>query len=133
MDIDEDTELCFTTIDNNKGSEHSNDTENTADHRDQSKIYDEYRQLLTEHHVSERDQQYILNLFVKEKRDESEIKLFFQLLPYLNGMHNLEEVMYEEKLNRSDLFSFLDKFKSMIVLSTYEDPNPLLRINVRIN
>jgi hypothetical protein len=54
-------------------------------------------------------------------------------MPYYNGLTNLEAIMYYEKLNRSDLLAFLDKFNDILMVSTYEDPNPLIRINVKIN
>ncbi len=41
--------------------------------------------------------------------------------------------MYNKKLNRSDLITFLDKFKDLIMVNCYEDPNPIVRINVKIN
>jgi hypothetical protein len=56
-----------------------------------------------------------------------------RLLNYLNGMFNFEEIMYNKKLNRSDLITFLDKFKDLIMVNCYEDPNPIVRINVKIN
>lgn len=47
-------------------------------------------------------------------------------------MSNMEAIIYYEQLNRSDLMTFLDKFKDLILVSNYEDPNPLVRINVKI-
>ncbi len=56
-----------------------------------------------------------------------------RLLNYYNGLFNLEAIMYYEKLSRSELITFLDKFKNLLMVTTYEDPNPLIRINSKIN
>ena len=54
-------------------------------------------------------------------------------MPYYNGKFNIEAIIYFEKLNRSDMMSFLDKFKDLLIITEYEDPNPLMRINSKIN
>ncbi len=56
------------------GSEHSNDTENTE--QNISTVYDEYREILNEYNVSEKNQQYIFKAF--EQKTEQDIKLFMQ-------------------------------------------------------
>jgi hypothetical protein len=139
--LEEETE--FSLIDNNKtgatgvagaggggGSEHSNDTENT-DQKDLSAVYDEYREIFNEYHVNEKDQHYIFKSF--ENKSEQSIKLFMQLMPYYNGLSNMESIIYNEQLTRSELVTFLDKFKDLLIVSCYEDPNPLIRINAKIN
>lgn len=55
-----------------------------------------------------------------------------RLMPYYNGMTNIEAIIYYEQINRSDLITFLDKFKDLIMTSTYEDQNPLVRLPVKI-
>lgn len=112
------------------GSEHSNDTENT-DQKDLTAIYDEYREIFNEYKVNEKDQHYIFKSF--ESKSEQDIKLFMQLMPYYNGLTNLEAIIYNEQLTRSDLITFLDKFKDLLIVSCYEDPNPLIRINAKTN
>lgn len=112
------------------GSEHSNDTENT-DQKDLSAVYDEYRVVFNEYNVNEKDQHYIFKSF--ENRNEQDIKLFMQLMPYYNGLANMEAIIYNEQLTRSELVTFLDKFKDLLIASCYEDPNPLIRINAKIN
>ena len=52
-------------------------------------------------------------------------------MPYYNGISTLEAIIYYEKLNRSELIAFLDRFKDLLMVSNYEDPNPLVRINVK--
>lgn len=53
-------------------------------------------------------------------------------MPYYNGLTNLEAIIYYEQLNRSELITFLDKFKDVLMVSTYEDPNPLVRLPVKL-
>lgn len=57
---------------------------------------------------------------------------FFRLVPYFNGIYNLESVVYNEQISSSDLYILVDKFKDLLFVSSYEDPNPLIRINIRI-
>ena len=57
---------------------------------------------------------------------------FFRFLKYFDGTYNIEEIMFEEKVSRSEIFMVLETFKEILVTCVYEDPNPLLRINVRI-
>ncbi|CAF0863859.1 unnamed protein product [Brachionus calyciflorus] len=125
----DDDSMNDSRLENCAESENSNDTENT-DHKNSCLSYDEFREVLTECKISEKDQQYIFKAF--ESRHPDSIKQFMQLVPYFNGQSNLEEIIYHEKLNRSDLYILLDKFKDMLFVSTYEDPNPLIRINVKI-
>lgn len=47
-------------------------------------------------------------------------------------MYNLESIVYNEQISFSDLYILLDKFKDLLFVSTYEDPNPLIRINIGI-
>ena len=54
-------------------------------------------------------------------------------MPYYNGATNIEAIIYYEKLNKSDMTTFLDKFKDLLIVTEYEDPNPLIRINSKIN
>jgi len=59
--------------------------------------------------------------------------IYLRLMPYYNGLTNLEAIIYYEQLNRSELITFLDKFKDVLMVSTYEDPNPLVRLSVKMN
>lgn len=115
---------------NEAGSENSNDTENT-DQKDLSGIYEKYREIFIEHNISDKDQQYIFKAF--EHKSENDIDLFIRLMPYYNGTYNIEAIIFYEKLNRSDMITFLDKFKDLLIVTEYEDPNPLIRINSKIN
>ncbi len=137
MIIEEENELSLienktanTTATGGAGSEHSNDTEN-MDQKDLSIVYDEYREILKEYNVNEKDQHYIFKSF--ENKNEQDVKLFIQLMSYYNGLFNMEAIIYNEQLTRSELITFLDKFKDLLIVSCYEDPNPLIRINAKIN
>lgn len=45
-----------------------------------------------------------------------------RLLHYFRGRHHLEEIMYNENTRRSQLLMLLDKFRSVLVVTTHEDP-----------
>lgn len=45
-----------------------------------------------------------------------------RLLQYFRGRHHLEEIMYNENTRRSQLLMLLDKFRSVLVVTTHEDP-----------
>ena len=96
-----------------------------------SAVYDEYREIFNDYQVNEKDQHYIFKSF--ENKSEHDIRLFMQLMPYFNGLSNMEAIIYSEQLIRSELVTFLDKFKDLLIVSNYEDPNPLIRINAKVN
>ena len=60
------------------------------------------------------------------------VVFFCRMLPYFNGLYNVEEMIYYEKLSRSELTMMLDMFKDILTITVHEDPNPIIRINVRI-
>lgn len=45
-----------------------------------------------------------------------------RLLHYFRGRHHLEEIMYHENTRRSQLLMLFDKFRSVLVVTTHEDP-----------
>ena len=45
-----------------------------------------------------------------------------RLLHYFRGRHHLEEIMYNENTRRSQLLMLFDKFRSVLVVTTHEDP-----------
>lgn len=45
-----------------------------------------------------------------------------RLLHYFRGRHHLEEIMYNENTRRSQLLTLFDKFRSVLVVTTHEDP-----------
>jgi hypothetical protein len=58
-----------------KESEKSNDTE-YLEQKDLAQVYEEYRQLFTEHGINVKDQQYIFKSF--ERKSETDKSLFMQ-------------------------------------------------------
>ena len=89
MSLDEDTEVSIMSGRNAgfiggaaggaPGSEHSNDTENT-DQKDMSALYEDYRDLFAQHHVTEKNQKLIFKAF--EQKAEHDIKLFIQWIQF---------------------------------------------------
>lgn len=45
-----------------------------------------------------------------------------RLLHYFRGRHHLEEIMYNENVRRSHLLMLFDKFRSVLVVTSHEDP-----------
>jgi hypothetical protein len=134
------------------GSEHS--TENDANEYKDGLIFEKYRKMLAEKtELNEKEQQHVLRILHAKQEQERERRLFmrfyncdsssdssfliiiiilFRFLKYFNGTMNIEEIIYEEKVNRSDIYMILEAFKEILITCVYEDPNPLLRINVKI-
>lgn len=48
--------------------------------------------------------------------------LLHRLLHYFRGRHHLEEIMYNENMRRSQLLMLFDKFRSVLVVTSHEDP-----------
>ncbi|KAH9525421.1 Nitrogen permease regulator-like 3 [Bulinus truncatus] len=55
-------------------------------------------------------------------KNSEDLSLFAKLVPYFNGKHHLEEIMFYEGLTRSQLVSLLDKFKEVLIMCSHEDP-----------
>lgn len=72
---DEDNEYSISRLEYGACSENSNDTEN-AEYRNSALCYDEFRQILSNMKISEKDQQYIFKAF--EVKCEADIKLFMR-------------------------------------------------------
>ncbi|XP_064625379.1 GATOR1 complex protein NPRL3-like [Lineus longissimus] len=51
-----------------------------------------------------------------------DLKTFAKLSPYFNGKHHLEDIMYYENVRRSQLLTLLDKFRSVLITCTHQDP-----------
>lgn len=75
-----------------------------------------------------------LNLFDlddddEEKREKAlrerlkgrrELPLFFKLLPYFNGEHHLEDIMWRKNIQRSRLLSLIEAFADVLTTCTHE-------------
>ncbi|KAL8613162.1 Nitrogen permease regulator-like 3 [Nucella lapillus] len=49
-----------------------------------------------------------------------DLQLLARLLPYFNGRHHLEEVMFYEDMRRSQLLTLIEKFKDVLIVVTHE-------------
>ncbi|XP_072167611.1 GATOR1 complex protein NPRL3-like [Diadema setosum] len=74
--------------------------------------------MLTEHLTAEEKQSV---LAVPHANINEDLKLFARLCPYMRGRHHLEEIMYYENVNRSQLHALLDKFKDVLVTCSHQD------------
>ncbi|XP_006146399.1 GATOR complex protein NPRL3 isoform X4 [Tupaia chinensis] len=70
--------------------------------------------------LSEHERAAILS--VPAAQNPEDLRMFARLLHYFRGRHHLEEVMYSENTRRSQLLALLDKFRSVLVVTTHEDP-----------
>ncbi|OTF72552.1 hypothetical protein BLA29_014003, partial [Euroglyphus maynei] len=50
-----------------------------------------------------------------------DIRLFTRLLPYFDGHHHIEDIMYYENLRRSNILTLIDKFRDVLIVCQYED------------
>ncbi|KAK2509073.1 hypothetical protein MC885_018069, partial [Smutsia gigantea] len=70
--------------------------------------------------LSEHERAAILS--VPAAQNPEDLRMFARLLHYFRGRHHLEEIMYNENTRRSQLLMLLDKFRSVLVVTTHEDP-----------
>ncbi|XP_064334301.1 GATOR1 complex protein NPRL3 isoform X4 [Camelus dromedarius] len=70
--------------------------------------------------LSEHERAAILS--VPAAQNPEDLRMFARLLHYFRGRHHLEEIMYNENTRRSQLLTLLDKFRSVLVVTTHEDP-----------
>ena len=48
--------------------------------------------------------------------------IYFRLLPYFDGEHHIEEIMYLENMRRSQLVPIIDKFRPVLLITDHQDP-----------
>nr|XP_008536590.1 PREDICTED: nitrogen permease regulator 3-like protein isoform X2 [Equus przewalskii] len=70
--------------------------------------------------LSEHERAAILS--VPAAQNPEDLRTFARLLHYFRGRHHLEEIMYNENTRRSQLLTLFDKFRSVLVVTTHEDP-----------
>uniref|UniRef100_A0A8C9UTM3 GATOR complex protein NPRL3 n=1 Tax=Spermophilus dauricus TaxID=99837 RepID=A0A8C9UTM3_SPEDA len=70
--------------------------------------------------LSEHERAAILS--VPAAQNPEDLRMFARLLHYFRGHHHLEEIMYNENTRRSQLLMLFDKFRSVLVVTTHEDP-----------
>ncbi|KAJ9479479.1 Nitrogen permease regulator 3 [Pseudozyma hubeiensis] len=63
--------------------------------------------------ASRRENEYIATMV--ENKDANTTKLFFRLLPYLNGKHTIDEIEYRVGMRRRDIRRLLKTFREFIV------------------
>ncbi|NXF10115.1 NPRL3 protein, partial [Smithornis capensis] len=61
-------------------------------------------------------------LSVPAAQNPEDLRMFARLLHYFRGRHHLEEIMYNENMRRSQLLMLFDKFRSVLVVTSHEDP-----------
>ncbi|XP_038069233.1 GATOR complex protein NPRL3-like [Patiria miniata] len=69
--------------------------------------------------LTEAERQCVMNVPAAKKPED--LKLFARLCPYFRGRHHLEEIMYYENVNRSQVYMLLEKFKQVLVVCTHQD------------
>ncbi|XP_044791917.1 GATOR complex protein NPRL3 isoform X5 [Bubalus bubalis] len=70
--------------------------------------------------LSEHERAAILS--VPAAQNPEDLRMLARLLHYFRGRHHLEEIMYNENTRRSQLLALVDKFRSVLVVTTHEDP-----------
>lgn len=70
--------------------------------------------------LSEHEREAILS--VPAAQNPEDLRMFARLLHYFRGRHHLEEIMYNENFRRSHLLMLFDKFRSVLVVTSHEDP-----------
>lgn len=50
-----------------------------------------------------------------------DIRMFAKLVPYFDGDHHIEDIMYYENLRRSYILTLIDKFRDVLIICHYED------------
>ncbi|KAM4820289.1 GATOR1 complex protein NPRL3 isoform 3-T3 [Thomomys bottae] len=70
--------------------------------------------------LSEHERAAILS--VPAAQNPEDLRMFARLLHYFRGRHHLEEIMYNENARRSQLLTLIDKFRSVLLVTTHEDP-----------
>ena len=70
--------------------------------------------------LSEHERAAILS--VPAAQNPEDLRMFARLLHYFRGRHHLEEIMYNENTRRSQLLALVDKFRSVLVVTSHEDP-----------
>ncbi|XP_033631245.1 GATOR complex protein NPRL3-like [Asterias rubens] len=69
--------------------------------------------------LNETERHCVMN--VPAARNPEDLKLFARLCQYFRGRHHLEEIMYYENVNRSQVYMLLEKFKQVLVICTHQD------------
>jgi len=60
-------------------------------------------------------------LEIPSSRNQDDLKLLIRLIPYFDGKHHIEDIMFFENLDRSQILILCDKFRSVLLTCHYED------------
>lgn len=60
-------------------------------------------------------------LSIPSSRCWDDLKLLIRLMPYFNGKHHIEDIMFLENLERSQVLILCDKFRDILITCHYED------------
>lgn len=60
-------------------------------------------------------------LAVPSSKNPDDLRLFTRLIPYFNGKHHVEDIMFFENLERSQVLILCDKFRDILFTCHYED------------
>lgn len=62
------------------------------------------------------------NIFaVPSSKNPDDLKLLIRLIPYFDGKHHIEDIMFLENLERSQVLILCDKFRDILFTCHYED------------
>lgn len=60
-------------------------------------------------------------LSIPSSKNVEDLKLLIKLMPYFNGRHHVEDIMFGENLERSQVLILCDKFRDILFTAHYED------------
>lgn len=60
-------------------------------------------------------------LVIPSSNNPEDLKLLIRLIPYFDGKHHIEDVMFFENLERSQVLILCDKFRDILFTCNYED------------
>lgn len=60
-------------------------------------------------------------LAVPSSKNPDDLRLFTRLIPYFDGKHHVEDIMFFENLERSQVLILCDKFRDILFTCHYED------------
>ena len=66
------------------------------------------------------DQQEV-DTFIRDIKDSRDRERFRRLCPYFDGKRHLEDIMYYEDIQRSELMSFLERHGDVLLMFEHDD------------
>lgn len=65
--------------------------------------------------------QHELESFIQQIKDSRDRDLFRRLSPYFDGKRHVEDIMYSENMERSELMSFLERHRNSLLMFEHDD------------